>query len=207
MSDAPAVQQRSIETRQAIVAATLEAIDELGYHRASTTEIVKRAGMSRGAMLHHYPTKVELLSAAFKQLHDEVAADVQQLIAQAEQDGRAWVELLDEIMARYFSGRLWDVFLEMMVAARTDEALWNELVPTVMQYYYDVDQIWHQHFAADDTDGEMSVLLNLSMCVLRGMAVQKLLRDDPTYYENIIRQLKTLIQLFLKTRQQGEPHV
>ena len=207
MSDEPVVQQRSIETQQTIIAATLEAIDELGYHRASTTEIVKRAGMSRGAMLHHFPTKVELLSAAFKQLHDEVAADVARLIAQAQADGREWVDLLDEIMTRYFSGRSWDVFLEMMVAARTDEALWNELVPTVMKYYLDVDQVWHQYFAADDGDGEMSILLNLSMCVLRGMAVQKLLRDDPTYYETIIRQLKTLIQLFLETRKEGEPHV
>lgn len=207
MSDEPVIQQRSIETQKTIIDATLQAIDELGYHRASTTEIVKRAGMSRGGMLHHFPTKVELLSAAFKQLHDEVAADVRELIAQAQLDGREWVDLLEEIMERYFSGRLWDVFLEMMVAARTDEALWNELVPTVMKYYLDVDQVWHQYFAADDMDGEMSVLLNLSMCVLRGMAVQKLLRDDPAYYENIIRQLKTLIQLFLETRKQGEPHV
>ena len=101
MSDEPVIQQRSIETQKTIIDATLQAIDELGYHRASTTEIVKRAGMSRGGMLHHFPTKVELLSAAFKQLHDEVAADVRELIAQAQLDGREWVDLLEEIMERY----------------------------------------------------------------------------------------------------------
>lgn len=190
----PAIQQRSLETRQLILEAVLDTIQELGYHRASTTEIVKRAGVSRGAMLHHYPTKVALLSAAFKYLHDQVAADVSALISQAESDGHEWAELLDEIMERFFNGRLWDVFLEIMVAARTDQALWEQLVPTVMKYYYDVDQVWHQHFSAADADLAVTTRFNLAMCVLRGMAVQKLLRDDPDYYQNIMRLLKKMMQ-------------
>lgn len=190
----PVIQQRSLETRQAILEAVLDTIQELGYHRASTTEIVKRAGVSRGAMLHHYPTKVVLLSAAFKYLHDEVTADVSTLISQAEADGREWPELLDEILARFFSGRLWDVFLEIMVAARTDQVLWEQLVPTVMKYYYDVDQVWYKHFSAADASQTTATKFNLAMCVLRGMAVQKLLRDDPLYYENIMHLLKKMMQ-------------
>ena len=138
------MQQRSLETRRILMEATLDSMCELGYHQSSTTEIIRRAGVSRGAMLHHYPTKVALLSATFEYLHDQISRDVERLIEEAEKEGLTWPDLLDEIMERYFQGHLWDAFLEIMVAARTDRDLWKELVPTVQKYYAEVDDVWHR---------------------------------------------------------------
>ena len=194
------MQQRSVETRRILMEATLDTIQALGYHRASTNEIIKRAGMSRGAMLHHYPTKVALLTAAFQYLHDHIVIDVEELIKTAENQQLGWPELLDDIMSRYFQGRNWDVFLEIMVAARTDQALWAQLVPIVQTYYAEVDNVWHQHFTTSKVDAEVATLLNLSLCVIRGMALQTLLRDDPDYYANIMQQWKELITPLVKKR-------
>lgn len=195
------MQQRSLETRRILMEATLDSMCELGYHQSSTTEIIRRAGFSRGAMLHHYPTKVALLSASFEYLHDQISNDVQTLIEQAEKEGLTWADLLDEIMTRYFQGRLWDAFLEIMVAARTDHELWQQLVPTVQKYYAQVDNVWHRHFTTNDVNSEIATLLNLSLCVIRGMALQMLLRDDPHYYEEIMRQWKAMIAPLVKSKQ------
>ena len=108
------MQQRSVETRQLLMEATIDCIREMGYHRASTNEIVRRAGLSRGAMLHHYPTKHDLLVAAFGWVHEEISADIETLFQQAETDGTEWIDLLDEIMARYFQGRSWEAFVEIV---------------------------------------------------------------------------------------------
>ena len=194
------MQQRSRETQQILLEATLDTIQALGYHRASTNEIIKRAGVSRGAMLHHFPTKVALLTAAFQYLHDQIAVDVETLIKTAENQQLSWPALLDDIMARYFQGRLWDVFLEIMVAARTDEVLWTQLVPIVQSYYIEVDNVWHRYFTTSKVDAEVATLLNLSLCVIRGMALQTLLRDDPEYYTNIMHQWKELITPLVNSR-------
>ena len=63
-------QERSIETQGRLLDATIACLVDLGYARASTTEICKRAGLSRGAQLHHYPTKAELVSAAIERLFE-----------------------------------------------------------------------------------------------------------------------------------------
>ena len=56
--------ERSARTQAALLDATVESLIELGYGRTTTTEIAHRAGLSLGALLHHYPTKTDLLVAA-----------------------------------------------------------------------------------------------------------------------------------------------
>src|SRR5215468_7208823 len=62
------VQERSVATRVALLDATIEELCARGYSAATTTEIAERAGVSRGAELHHFPTKAELMTAAVEHL-------------------------------------------------------------------------------------------------------------------------------------------
>ena len=50
-------QQRSDETRAALLDATIICLHEVGYAGTSTTLVSERAGVSRGAQTHHFPTK------------------------------------------------------------------------------------------------------------------------------------------------------
>ena len=187
------MQQRSVETRQLLMEATIDCIREMGYHRASTNEIVRRAGLSRGAMLHHYPTKHDLLVAAFGWVHEEISADIETRFKQAETDGTEWIDLLDEIMARYFQGRSWEAFVEIIVAGRTDLMLRDRLRPIVCDYYDHIDRIWQTYFTTDIVGNDVANLINLSLCVVRGMAFQMLIRDDPVYYDGMMQQWKAMI--------------
>src|SRR4051794_34312081 len=60
--------ERSAETRRKLLDATIDSLVELGWAGTSTTEVVRRAGVSRGAQVHHYPTKSELVLAAVEHL-------------------------------------------------------------------------------------------------------------------------------------------
>src|SRR5947208_10806802 len=55
---------RSARTRDKLMRATIECLYELGYDRTSTVLVTKRAGVSRGAMLHQFPSKADLMMAA-----------------------------------------------------------------------------------------------------------------------------------------------
>ena len=58
------VQARSVVTRTALLDAALESLCAHGYAAVTTSDIAERAGVSRGALLYHFPTKAELLTAA-----------------------------------------------------------------------------------------------------------------------------------------------
>src|SRR5258708_20737288 len=55
--------QKSASTRTLIIEAAIKCLVDLGYARTTTTVIAQRAGLSRAAMLHHFPSKMGILRA------------------------------------------------------------------------------------------------------------------------------------------------
>src|ERR1700710_802942 len=60
--------ERSAATRQALLDATLECLVEDGYANTTTARVAERAGVSRGAHLHHFQTRSALVAAAVEHL-------------------------------------------------------------------------------------------------------------------------------------------
>src|SRR3954469_18234781 len=74
MREAP-VQARSLATRAALLDAAVDCLVERGYAATTTIETARRAGVSRGAQLHHFPTKAQLLATAVEHLFDRRRAE------------------------------------------------------------------------------------------------------------------------------------
>lgn len=55
--------ERSAAMRARILEATISCLHKLGYHQTSTVMVTKEAGVSRGALLHHFPSKAALMMA------------------------------------------------------------------------------------------------------------------------------------------------
>ncbi|OZE03809.1 TetR family transcriptional regulator [Rhodococcus sp. 05-2255-3B1] len=113
--------ERTAGTRAKLLDAAIDCLVELGFAKTSTQEIARRAGVSRGAQLHHFPTKESLLIAAVERLVDRRLSE----ILEAEPDP----ERGPEILADAFSGPLFHAALELWVAARTDPALHEAMIP------------------------------------------------------------------------------
>src|ERR1700704_4358345 len=86
-------QQRRDETRRALLDAAVESLIEVGFARTTTLEVQRRADVSRGALLHHFPSKAELLVAAVDHLAEmrarELKAFASQLPPEDEHPDRA----------------------------------------------------------------------------------------------------------------------
>jgi AcrR family transcriptional regulator len=65
--------ERSASTRQAIVAAATTVIAERGFANAGIDEIARAAGVSKGALYHHYPDKVDVLAAVYEDVEVRLA--------------------------------------------------------------------------------------------------------------------------------------
>ena len=72
----PTKAEQADATRTALSAAARQLFTERGYAATSTTEIVERAGVTRGALYHHFAAKDELFRAVFEQLEGEVTEHV-----------------------------------------------------------------------------------------------------------------------------------
>lgn len=187
-------EQRSAETKQRVLTATLECLIEDGYVKTTTTDVATRAGVSRGAQTHHFPNKLDLMVAAADHLFSEFAGEVK-VISQAARDGEITLEqLIDELWQRFFSGRFMYASMELIVASRSDPELRAGLVPLIRKLHASLDETWVTFFSGRDvSNGRPDVFLNLTLCLFRGMVVQTVLRDDPPYYEELIDTWKKII--------------
>src|SRR5258707_8930434 len=75
-------QQRREETRRALLDAAVQSLIEVGFARTTTLEVQRRADVSRGALLHHFPSKAELLVAAVDHLAEMRAREMKAFASQ-----------------------------------------------------------------------------------------------------------------------------
>lgn len=120
--------ERSGATRSALLRATIDALVELGYARASTVEVQRRAGVSRGALTHHFTSKAELVLAAMDLLYDDFSRGVRDAAA-ALPSGPSRLRPAIRLLWDRFHGPLFIAAMELWVAARTDPDLRAALLP------------------------------------------------------------------------------
>ncbi len=68
--------ERSEATRAELVAAARRLFGERGYAEVGTEEIVRAAGVTRGALYHHFESKRELLEAVYEQVEGELTEQI-----------------------------------------------------------------------------------------------------------------------------------
>ncbi|MEZ4358646.1 MAG: TetR/AcrR family transcriptional regulator [Kofleriaceae bacterium] len=120
-------QERRDGTRKVLLDAAVESLIDVGFARTTTLEVQRRAGVSRGALLHHFPSKGALLIAAIEQLAElrgrELRARAATLPATCERSD-AVLDLLWEC----FGGVMFQVAVELRAAARKDPELRQALI-------------------------------------------------------------------------------
>jgi AcrR family transcriptional regulator len=191
-------EERSAETRARLLDATVESLIEIGYARTTTTAVCARAGLSRGAQLHHFPTKSELVIAAVAHLAMRRARDVREEAKRlADLDDR--IEAALELIWTSFAGPLFYAALEVWVAARTDAELHESLFGFERAVGKAMAQLW-QEFAGESQaeKSRFDDVLELTFYVMRGMALQKILKDNDTERRRLYEVWKRLVAQALK---------
>jgi AcrR family transcriptional regulator len=189
--------ERSASTRAHLLDATIACLDDLGYAGTTTTEIAARAGVSRGAQLHHFPTKAELVIAAvehlFQRRHDEFVRAIGRLPAGMERAAAA-IDLLWSMV----SGALFHAYLELTVAARTDPELRVRVAALNDRFVDTVERTFRELFPAPPTPNPLhEVAPAFVFALMDGLALQKIVSDDTDKFTHVLDALKTLAWLIM----------
>lgn len=176
--------QRTAATRAKLLDAAVESLVEQGYSGISTQGIAKRAGVSRGAQLHHFPTKESLVVAAVEHLVDKRLGE----ILESRPDPEYGFEALFDA----FTGPLFDAALELWVAARTDPALHAAMIP-LERKVSDALRTGCLEIMGDRVSPD---IIDLGIELARGFAVSALMRtpeSDREFRERLLPVWKALV--------------
>ncbi|MGW1675840.1 TetR/AcrR family transcriptional regulator [Saccharopolyspora sp. NPDC002376] len=125
-------QERAADSRTLILEAAVACLVEHGYAGASTLAIQAKAGVSRGRLLHHFPSRDELLVAAAQHLTRDRLVQTEQRVAEQLADmpegPRRVDRCIDLLWETFHEPHFWAA-MELWTAARTNPALSAALRP------------------------------------------------------------------------------
>ena len=182
-------QERSRVTQSRLLEATIECLVERGWSGTSTTVVAQRAGVSRGAQLHHYPTKAALVMAAVEHLAERRGAEIRAEAATLP-PGPERLDRVVDMLASAFTGPLFVAALEVWVAARTDPELRDALVPVEAHVGRDMHRLTVELLGADQTRPGVRESVQATLDLMRGLGVASLLSDDSARRASLLRQWK-----------------
>jgi AcrR family transcriptional regulator len=189
--------ERSASTRARLLDATIGCLHDLGYAGTSTPEIAKRAGLSRGAQLHHFPTKAELVTSAVQRLFDRRREEFLKAFA-ARPAGSDPVEAAIDILWSMVSGPTFKVWLELAVAARTDPELGEPVGELTERLSAIVEQTFRELFPAPrEPNPFFDVAPRFAFALLDGLALEAISGRDPRAHEPVLAALKALAHLVM----------
>ncbi len=169
--------ERTAETRERVLDAAIECLIEEGYAGTTTKRIAERTGVSRGAQQHHFPKRHDLVIQAVTHLAnrrlEQLRADAQRL---AHAENR--VERLLDLLQQSFAEPVFFASLELWVAARTDPALHAALYAAEREVGRKIGELTAEASQIATSDERFDDLVDLTIHMLRGMAVHRILQED-----------------------------
>lgn len=183
-------QDRSRATRQRLLEATIDCLAEMGWAAATVSVVAERAGVSRGAAQHHFPTREDLITAALEYMFDsrtqQAKGEAKAVSAPAE--GVARTEAVVAGLVESFTGPLFKAALQVWTHAAADPALRERIVPLEAKF----GRISHRRAVAalgvDDGDPVAHHLVQATLDMARGLGLADVLTDDSARRKQIVSQ-------------------
>jgi AcrR family transcriptional regulator len=180
-------EERTRAMRQRLLDATVEVLVERGWSGTSTTLVSQRAGVSRGAQLHHFPTKADLVLAAVEHLSDARREDLRAAAADLP-TGRRRTRAVLEMLAVHFTGPVFSAALELWVAARTDAQLLAAVGPLEQRIGRETHRAVVDLLGFDQAEPGVRELVQATLDLVRGLGLANTLTDDAARRRRILDQ-------------------
>lgn len=124
---------KSRQTRTRIMEAVIECLAASGYSATSTSDIAQQAGMTRAAMLYHFPSRMALMEAAIHYLTRKRVEMYGEAMGKIPHDDRYFDRAIDTAWEQLQSSEF-AAFAELSQAARTDAQLSAVVSPALAEY-------------------------------------------------------------------------
>lgn len=190
------------------MSAAITVLSEQGFARATSVAIAEQAGLSTGALHHHFATKEDLFIAVL----DDVTANVIALFADLREGRGGSSHLADALIGSLWSvygkGAYWAVW-EINIGWRSDKGLCKQLADHRRISRGQMDAaIRDNSFLSDRTKNTLIALLPFILSAMRGMFLETFANREDSFFQSQLDVLAGLLKARLDQaatqRRQGE---
>jgi AcrR family transcriptional regulator len=165
--------ERRAVTRAALLDATIDCLAEHGYVHTTARLVAERAGVSRGACTHYFPTTHELVIAAIERTFDRLTSEFVATFTAMPAHDRTFARAVRQLWD-IATGPSYAAVLEVVVASRTDPQL-NDFVRVVAALLdSSVAAVVREVFPDPVDDAVRSAAIDLTMSIVQGAAVSRI---------------------------------
>jgi len=183
---------KSVQTKKRLIEGAIRCIVKIGYSRTTTSRVAAEAGLSRGAMLHHFENGDALMRAVIAELNDKRLRAIRR-------SGDIASRGVHEVVRTYWdqlSSPSFTAFHELSIAARTDQGLAQILEPAQAAFRerrYALSIEAFPEWQKNRTNFDLA--LALSQQTIEGMAINRLVHGlDEAMVEPLLTNLERQIQ-------------
>jgi AcrR family transcriptional regulator len=189
-------QEKSLRTRALLLDAAIDSLADVGYGNASISDIAARAGVTRGAQVHHFRTRAELFAQVIEYLADRQRDALQRRIESAPRAATP-AEMIVELTAATFSGRLGKASIELFVAISNDDTLRRRMLRVQRELTADLIDTCARLIGPDVPRDRLESAFWLTIHMVRGSTLDEMLGRDPQRRKQILADWTRLAQVAL----------
>ncbi|MFX0579942.1 TetR/AcrR family transcriptional regulator [Nocardia nepalensis] len=181
-------QDRSRATRQRLLEATIDCLAEMGWAAATVSVVAERAGVSRGAAQHHFPTREDLITAALEYMFYTRDQQARHEVVAAMDNGVDRTEAVVAGLVESYTSPLFKAALQVWTHAAADPALRERIVPLEAKFGRMSHRRAVQALGVDDSDPVAHHLVQATLDLARGLGLADVLTDDSARRKQIVAQ-------------------
>jgi AcrR family transcriptional regulator len=180
-------QDRSRATRRRLLETTVRCLATHGWEVSTVGFIAGEAGISRGAVQHHFRTREALILAALEHMFEERAALLDALPEPAGTGAERVHAVVAGLVQAIIGGDLFRAALQVWAGAAADPALRLAVLPLERRFARGVHQRAVRLLGADDSDPSVRALIQATLDMARGLALADMLTDDSRRRARVVR--------------------
>lgn len=187
--------EKSEAMRLRVCEAAARHIAEHGYHRTSIGKIAELAGVSQGALQHHYPSKDDLMAAVVAQLLALSIRWFSHARLELARGPDAFAEVVRRSWREQFCTDEFAALLEILTASRTDPNLLERITPAMQNWHVQIDaELTELLPSTKRTAQELDAILSISRAMMTGLLMQEHLVKDEQHIDFVIEKWIEMVQ-------------
>ncbi|SES31782.1 TetR/AcrR family transcriptional regulator [Actinokineospora terrae] len=191
-------QDRSRATRGRLLAAAVDCLAEVGWTGSTVSVVAERAGVSRGAAQHHFPTREDLFTAAIAYVTDERVEFLRAALPTLP-PGPDRTRFVVDAIGEMYAGKLFKAALQLWVAAASDEQLRAQVLPLEARVGREAHQLTVEALGADESHPGVREAVQATLDLARGLGLANLLTDDTKRRHRVLAEWATALSAKLAT--------
>ncbi|OLF12865.1 TetR family transcriptional regulator [Actinophytocola xinjiangensis] len=185
-------QDRSRATRKRLLEAAIECLAEVGWSGSTVAVVAERAGVSRGAAQHHFPTREDLVTSAVEYVSQERLSRLREHAVDLP-TGPGRTQAVIDMVEHMYTGPLFRAAIHLWVAASSDERLRERVLVLEAQVGRETHRVALELLGVDETVPGVRETVQATLDMARGLGLANLLSDDTRRRARVLRQWATML--------------